>query len=234
MAFGFRTVNDDHIVQVDGEYPVMQIGGFGEAQAGVDHYFDKAITSSYQPLLFIRPRNGGFFMGLRFLGSPGSWTGFRFDACADQYHNHGLAGRNYGVWEYMIGEWAVRPSTDGYGLRVWDASGTLVYDAGVRHINLAYQFQTWQFIGGHRSDGWYYVMHHLDLPTASRIAPGAPGGNYLLINPFIAESSIAPGTHLQVQRKIGFTSTGLLSVRRNNYADAGSLIEPGIVGTPSP
>lgn len=228
MSFGFKVVNDDRIIQIDDSYPVLQFGGRGTCRAMTDHRFPRAFATSEPPWVFVRPASGTpYFMGLRFLGGPGNWYGMRIHSCADQYHNHGLAGRDHGSWNYILGEWAVAASTDQFGLRVWDGSGKLLYDAGVKYLQMEYQFQSWRY--GHRrsSGGWAFVMHYLDLPASASLDDPE---NYLLINPFICERFIVPADNLYTLRKLKISGNQLVSVMRTGWNGGADLIEPGIIG----
>lgn len=232
MSYGFKVVNDDHIVQIDESYPVLQLGEFGSGGANVDVYFSRPYTTSAPPWLFIRSAGGYFLIGLRFLGGPGAWTGYRMHATDDIYHNHGLAGRGAGTWQYMVGEWAVKPSNQQMGMRIWDGSGVLLYDAGVQHINLMYQFQSWTYRTRKTDNSYYFYEHQLDLPPAASLADP---NNYLLINPLMRERFNIPGDDGTSFRKIGpFTSSTILHVTRSRTGNFSlPYIHPGIIGRAS-
>jgi hypothetical protein len=232
MAFGFRIENDDRIVQVDDSYPVMQLSERGIGRADTNIMFSKTYTSGEPPMLFVRAaQSGGYMLGGKFLGSPGAWTGFRLQGCSSQYFNHSLSGRNYGSWQYMVGEWAVRKSSERYGLRVWDEDGKLLYDAGVQHIDMEYQFQRWQYGHRHEADGWYYVVHYLDLPAAASLADPR---NYLLANSLMAEYIQLPGTTRASSRKVGGLQSGrLIHVTQTNGKNIADMLHPGVIGRAS-
>lgn len=230
MSYGFKTTTDGRTVQIDDEHPVLQFSGSGKIIAGSDHVFQEAIKTTEPPWLFIRPADGSpFFMGMRFLGGPGNWYGVRIHSVSSQYHNHGGAGRNHGAWSYILGKWATDYSKDAYGMRVWDEGGRLLYDAGSRYIKLSFQFTRWRYGYRHSSGGWTYVMHYLDLPQSASMSDAS---NYLLINPFVTESTIEP-SFLIARRKIKIIGNQLLSVTQTSWKGGGDLIQPGIIGQAS-
>lgn len=232
MAFGFRITNDSHILQVDDAYPVMQLGEFGAGYANTAIYFSRPYTTSEPPWLFLRGGGGAYLMGLRFIGGAGHWAGFRLHACWDARHNHGLAGRDAGYWQFMVGEWAVRRSDENYGMRVWDANGKLIYDAGVRFIKMAYQFQAWQYAGRSSEKTWLYYTHRLSLPAAASLADP---DNYLLVNPLMRERFNVPGGDGASFRKVGPFTTGYVDhITRSMYRDYTiTHIQPGVIGRAS-
>lgn len=232
MAFGFKAVNDDRVVQIDDAYPVLQLGEFGSGAANTDIYFSRPYRTTEPPWLFMRGGGGGFLMGVKFIGGPGSWIGFRFHACGDVRHNHGLAGRNYGVWQFMVGEWGVHYSSDKYGLRIWGPNGQLLYDAGVRFISMKYQFQQWRYRSRHSDNGWLFYHHFLTLPADASLADP---DNYLLVNPMVRERFNVPGGDSTSFRKVGpFTGGEVLHVTRSMYRNFEiTYIQPGIIGRAS-
>ena len=232
MAFGFRAVNDDHVVQIDERFPVMQLVETGTVLADVDVLFVRVLTSTQQPWLFIRGAQvGGYIMGVKFLGGPGQWTGFRLHAVSDLYHSHGLAGRSFGSWQYMVGEWAVRRSADRWGMRVWDGKAELLYDAGVQYINMRFQFQRWRYSHREKSGGWVFVVHYLDLSAEASLSGS---DRYLLINPLARERFNLPSYQSTTMRKVGgLQSNRLEHISRTSWEGVDDFIQPGIIGSPS-
>ena len=233
MAFGFKAVNEDRVIQIDDSYPVLQFGETGNATPGVNIYFSRPYTSIEQPWLFMRGGNGGYLMGVKFIGGPGLWKGFRFHACASATHDHGLAGRSYGSWKFMVGEWKVSYSGEKYGMRIWDSEGALIYDAGARFISMKYQFQRWLY-RSRRTDkyGRSHYYHALTLPSSASLANTE---NYILVNPMARERFNAVGEVTVSQRKIGpLTGSEVMHI---TYSDSRSLnityIQPGIIGRAS-
>lgn len=227
MSYGFKSTTDGRTIQIDDEYPILQFNGGGIARASVDCIFPSAVTTQQPPWIFIRPENGSpFFMGMKFLGGPGNWYGMKIHSCRDQYNNHGFAGRDFGSWKYIIGEWAVRYSKETYGMRIWDSNRSLIYDAGSRYIKLSFQFERWRYGYRHANGGWLYVMHYLNLPPGSSMSNP---NNYLLINPFIIEATVEPDL-LPAERKIRMSGDQLLSVTMTGWKGGADLIQPGIIG----
>lgn len=233
MAFGFKAVNEDRVIQIDEAHPVLQFGEVGSASAGVNIYFSRTYRSIEQPWLFMRGGNGGYLMGVKFIGGPGSWTGFRFHACASATHSHGLSGRSHGVWQFMVGEWKVRYSDEKYGMRLWDENGILIYDAGVRFISMKYQFQEWRYRArGTDRNGRSFYYHALTLPPGASLSDPE---NYILVNPMARERLNVIGEVNASHKKVGpFNSSEVMHIV---HSDSRSLnityIQPGIIGRAS-
>lgn len=229
MPFGFSVLNDYSEVQIDSKSPLLQYRGSGEVNSGAIAYFPAPVKSQTPPLIFAKPVSGALFLfALKFIGSPGNWTGFVVQATTNQWHNHGLAGRTAGRWKYLVADWEVAPSGEAYGLQVFGPDGKLTYDAGGRHIELMNYFTTWTY--GYRSqkNGYLFVMHYLDLGSSSTLDHPS---NYVLLNPFMAEVLYAySGDDNLTRRKIKIGGSQLISVMQTNLKSLGNKIEPGIIG----
>lgn len=232
MSFGFKAINDGSSIQIDDSYPVLQYTESGSAPANVNVYFSRTYTTVMPPWLFLRGGNGGYLMGLKFIGSPGAWTGFKLHACSDIEHNHGLSGRNYGTYQFIVGEWTVKKSTEDFGLRLWNEDGALTFDSGARMIHLRYQFKTWAYSSRSSDGGWLFYRHILTLDAKSSLANA---NNYLLINPLMRERFNVPGGDGTSFRKVGpLTGGQIIHVTRSGYTNYSvPYIHPGIIGSPS-
>lgn len=225
MTFGFKAINDDSVVQVDDTYKVMQLVGQGVATPGTSIYFPRVCRSVEPPWIFMRPLDGGWFLGLSFIGSPGAWSGFRFHACASVTFNHSLAGRLHGRWEYAVGEWAVQASDEYYGMRLWDENGRLLWDAGVRYMKLQQPFRTF-----YRASLGYGHGYALDLEPAASLADP---NNFLLMNPYANEQNRSPSGYF-VCRKVGGFGTSQVLIAIESGGDGNpylsSYVAPSFIG----
>lgn len=231
MSYGFRSFNDQKFVQIDDTYPVLQYVESGVCQANVDVWFSEAYSSDMPPWLFLRGGSGGYLFGVKFLGGPGAWTGFKLQGCSDIYHNHGLAGRGYGTWDYMVGKWSVKKSSENFGIRLWNGSGDLTFDSGTRVINLQFQFSNWSYQYRHSENYYLYYVHSLSLSPSASLASSK---NYLFINPLMRERFNVPGGDGTSFRKVGpLTGETINHVTRSMYRDFNlPYVHPGIIGSP--
>lgn len=232
MTFGIKTLNASNVTQLDNQNPIMHLAAIGTSAANVNVIFPKIITSSQQPWLFLRGLQAdGCFIGAKFLGAPGRWEGFIFQAVQSPYHNHSLAGRSYGSWGYMVGEFTVNPSQDPWGIRLWDGNQQMLFDGGNRYINIQSQLQKWVYAGSSREDGYVYVKHGLSLPAESSLE--LPN-NYFLVNPIMKERFNIPADYGLAKRKIaGLSSAQPMQFTQTNWPGVTDFIVPGIIGSPS-
>lgn len=142
MTYGFQSINDSSMVQIDSEAPRLCLlttgtySGSGTA-SGV---FSRPITSQDPPMVFIRPDQTAQIqvpISIWFSGAPGSWTGFNMKA-----------SNVYGVLSglYFVAAWASM-GTSQYGMRLWDTSATLVYDSGAPAVVVTYASGSWTYLG---------------------------------------------------------------------------------------
>lgn len=205
MSFGFAAYGDDHQVIIDDVYPVLRLAWTGYAAADTEVAFPQPVTTAEPPYLFIRPSDYSvFLLCVSFRGGPGYWTGFRIQSCAGAGFNHGAGGRNYGGWNYMVALWDNTPSSERFGMRVWDGGGRLLFDAGHRTVELLYQGNNWGYAGNFNSGSWTYMQH-------SMAAPFSDPEVYLLANPFSTEG-VPVAADGRYSRKVGFNPGYLLHV----------------------
>lgn len=132
MAFGFRAINDNNEVQIDGTYTnhlIVESGSytqpaFSSGTSWKDVTFSNTYT--YPPIIFTRQsyylsllsytKSGSNFTGFRTLSDTGS-TGFTVD------------------WYACVPSEAT--SLENWGMRIWNESSELVFDSGRNYMKIA-------------------------------------------------------------------------------------------------
>lgn len=187
MTFGVQFTNGSNTVVLDSEYARLSVLCSGrytpnsDSGRGTTVVFPAPITTQEPPLVFIKPDATGL-AGLtlfRATGSAGNWTGFYF-------YGQGIgstASTPNGV--YFAAAFAATP-TAAFGMRIWDASGKLLYDPDTPSALFTRSFQTWTY---ERSDtdpqgsyrNWYKVIDGLpaanEFVLASNFSMYMVGGN---------------------------------------------------------
>lgn len=177
MAYGVQFTNNSNVVTLDSEFARLSVIASGrfqpteESGLGSTTYFARPVTSQEPPLVFIRPDTVNAIAGLcrmRLIGSAGNWTGFYVRA-----YNVNTAQPN---GRYFVAAFAAQ-AVSGYGARMWDAAGKLIFDSGTASANFTRSFQNWT-----------YVTSDLDQQGLTRIyytVPfNFPENEYLLLNSF--------------------------------------------------
>lgn len=177
MTYGVQFTNNSNVVTLDSEFARLSVIASGrfqpteESGLGSTTYFARPVTSQEPPLVFIRPDTVNAVAGLcrmRLIGSAGNWTGFYVRA-----YNVNTAQPN---GRYFVAAFAAQ-AVSGYGARMWDAAGKLIFDSGTASANFTRSFQNWT-----------YVTSDLDQQGLTRIyytVPfNFPENEYLLLNSF--------------------------------------------------
>ncbi|MBI6684538.1 hypothetical protein YA0697_22795 [Pseudomonas viridiflava] len=177
MTYGVQFTNNSNVVTLDSEFARLSVIASGrfqpteESGLGSTTYFARPVTSQEPPLVFIRPDTVNAIAGLcrmRLIGSAGNWTGFYVRA-----YNVNTAQPN---GRYFVAAFAAQ-AVSGYGARMWDAAGKLIFDSGTASANFTRSFQNWT-----------YVTSDLDQQGLTRIyytVPfNFPENEYLLLNSF--------------------------------------------------
>ncbi|QAY87205.1 hypothetical protein [Pseudomonas arsenicoxydans] len=170
MSFGFQSINDGALVQIDAEAPrlCMLTKGSYSGTTNASGVFSRAITSQDPPLVFVHPDPGVIQVPISvwFTGGPGNWTGFTMRA---SNVNATLSG------QYFAAAWASM-GTAAYGLRLWDQNAALVYDSGAPAVVVTFAAGNWTYLGDEvLTVGRRYIW------TIGKLL-GA--GEYISLNPF--------------------------------------------------
>lgn len=147
MGYGLQFTNNSDTVILDSEFARLTILGSGryaptqESGLGSVTSFPQVITSQEPPLVFVRPDTvAGGVAGLckmQVLGSPGAWTGFyvrAFDVNTLQPNGRWFAAA------------FMSKASAAYGLRMWDASGQVIFDSGNPVAVFTRAFQNWTYV----------------------------------------------------------------------------------------
>jgi hypothetical protein len=145
MTFGVQFTNTGNVVTLDSEFARLSVICSGryapteESNLGSTTNFPVVITTQEPPLVFVRPDTTTLQSGLTLMrvnGSPGAWTGFYVRA-----QNASTAQPN---GRYFAAAFKAQ-ATAAYGMRLWDASGALIFDSGTSSALFTRAFQNWTY-----------------------------------------------------------------------------------------
>ncbi|MEA1029400.1 hypothetical protein T3A99_12565 [Pseudomonas sp. N-137] len=177
MSYGVQFINNNNVVTLDSEYARLMVissgrylpnqdGGMGSVTT-----FPVAVTSQEPPLVFVRPDTVNAIAGMcqvRIIGSAGNWTGFYMRAYNTSISN--LNGR------YFVAAFAAQAIAQ-YGVRMWGASGQLLFDSGTPSANFTRAFQNWSYVKNDLTDQGLTRIYY-SVPF------NFPQDEFLLLNTF--------------------------------------------------
>lgn len=175
MSYGLTVSNDNDYIQIDSDTPrlcAVQKGNYSASSNTAVVSFSPAIKTQEPPCIFLRndqSRPNDLYDKLLITGSAGNWTGFQVRA-------NNVDWRPTGKWFAAV--FASVANTD-YGMRLWGASGEIVYDSGATPIIVTKSNSTWAYQGSvtfPTLGSAYYYTNGLVAPLAS--------DEYFLMNPF--------------------------------------------------
>lgn len=122
--YGVRARNDSNLVQIDNSNKAIRVassGSFAIGRRGPGDYitsgggtFSPAITTTEEPMVFLRSDTGMMVCNYRVVGSPGAWTGFTVDGWFG-----GAFNTLYYTVKWMVGtNVATSPPSGDYGIRI--------------------------------------------------------------------------------------------------------------------
>jgi hypothetical protein len=128
--WGLKVYNESGDLQIDGEYRnhhfkskgTLTVDGLTGSNVGATRK-EIAFTNCVAPVLAIRSVNSGFICNYLVASIVGTTWTFRLIG----NYNTGSGSRDV---EYWLFDNINSPSSETWGLRVWDAAGALVYDSG--------------------------------------------------------------------------------------------------------
>lgn len=140
MSFGLRFINANNEVTLDSEFArlvVLQRGNWN-AGGGVGRRvviaLDPVVTTEEPPLIFVRPNASTVFQFCLVNGSSGNWTSFSFTT----------SNTPGGNW-FSAAFKSVPVAS--YGLRLWSATSTLLFDSGTPCAKFTNYIAGWSFLG---------------------------------------------------------------------------------------
>lgn len=178
MTYGFKAIGDAGNVQIDDTYSNLHFRGAGsvvtttltDGGGGLSggSYVDVVFTGCKHNLFAIRCSVGATYI---LLGKSGTTWTYRFIA-AREGSTTSTVGTTIYYWRFDTGP---TTSSEGWGLRVWNASGDLTYDSGYKTLVLEDFKQNFTFITpDDGSKDWAYSS---SLSLA--FVPAITGGDYL-------------------------------------------------------
>ena len=131
VQYGIRTRNNDLVMQIDNQNRVLTVSSSGSfflgRRAPGDYVqsqnitFPTKITSQEKPLIFLNSADYMMVSGFYVIGSPGNWIGFHLDYWSG--HNNVAAF----TVKWMCGDFSRLISASGYGARVKDEEGRVIF-----------------------------------------------------------------------------------------------------------
>lgn len=176
MTFGVQFTNTGNVVTLDSEFARLSVICSGryapteESNLGSTTNFPVTITSQEPPLIFVRPDTTTLMSGLtqaRVNGSAGAWTGFYVRA-----QNASTAQPN---GKYFAAAFLAQP-TAAFGMRLWNASGSLIFDSGTSAALFTRAFQNWTYDHTDTASPNYFNYY--------TVAFNFPANEYMMINNF--------------------------------------------------
>jgi hypothetical protein len=176
MTFGVQFTNNSNVVTLDSEFARLSVICSGryapteESNLGSTTNFPVVITSQEPPLVFVRPDTTSIQSGLTLMrvnGSPGAWTGFYVRA-----FNANTAQPN---GRYFAAAFKAQPIAT-FGMRIWDATGALIFDPGTTPALFTRSFQNWTY-----SNSVFISPNYFNYYT---VTFDFPTNEYMMINNF--------------------------------------------------
>lgn len=162
MSYGFRSVTDTGVVQLDENQHELCVveSGVGAATEGEAFGWSNALyagTYTYPPLVFVRPHAYGTWVGAYAWGSQTipSFNGFGY--CASGAFD----------WKAVSSENVPAPSGS-FGLQIWDSTGASIYDTRKGYMAVKNVFRFYEGGIGDRvvacnADGPWFCINNLAL-----------------------------------------------------------------------
>jgi hypothetical protein len=175
MSFGFRSLNDGGVLQIDSETPVLSViesGSYAPTgqENGLASYitYHSPILTMEPPLFFIRPIGNTRTVFARPLGTPGNWTGFYIRGYSSDFPQNG---------KWFCAAFIAR-ATASFGMRLWAADRTILFDSGCPLVNVTDIIRTWSYSGQETVGAIGEVINW------ARFQYSFPAETYLMINSF--------------------------------------------------
>ena len=220
MSFGLLVRNNDNYVQIDSESPRLCALYSGTYQATSSDtatvVFPSPITTTEPPCIFVRnteTRPDDLYRLMLITGAPNNWTGFTISAA-------NVTWRPAGKWFAAV---FASKSNASWGLRMWGADGSVIYDSGATPVTVTKATNSWSFQGSIQlaiGNAYYY--------RAEAVGP-LVSDEYFMINPF-SRGILAPQRATWNQSGIRFNYSEnrlqLYSVGTTGWIDPGM---PGVI-----
>ena len=176
MSYGLSVVNDSNYIQIDSDTPrlcAIYNGTYLAVGSNVATVtFPSPITTSEPPCIFLRndpSTNDVLYDQLYITGGPNNWTGFNV-------RGNNVTWRPAGKW--FVAVFSSKAKSD-YGLRLFGADGSVIYDSGAAPVVVTKANSTWKYEGvvQFQSIGaGFFYSNQLVAPLAT--------DEYFLMNPY--------------------------------------------------
>lgn len=176
MSYGLSVINDSSYLQIDSDNPrlcALYKGTYTSGSNTAVITFPAAITTAEPPCIFLQnssARNDDLYDQMYMTGSAGNWTGFVLRA-------NNINMRPTGKWFAAV--FASLATGNQYGLRIWNESGTILFDSGATPIIFTKANHNWTYQGVVQFPSLgaaYFYANSLVAPLAS--------DEYFMMNPY--------------------------------------------------
>ncbi|WP_338508732.1 hypothetical protein [Pseudomonas poae] len=163
-TFGLKVISDSGSISLDSEFSRLCTFHKGTYSSGVSFSFQQTVTTQEPPLVFVRPNNNGSFiqLGVALIGSAGAWTGAT------------VVGSTSHSGSIFVAAFASK-STASYGMRLWDATGKLIFDSGMQVVVFTRVAQNWTYTNT-TQDVQGFITNWYSIPLNYGL------GDYFMIN----------------------------------------------------
>ena len=132
----------------------------------VEEIYPEPITTDEPPYIFATPNgqyNGGGIGAFVHKGGPGNWIGFELIFAYDLYYTNvmnknAIVGQPTG-WTYHICQYGAEPSTDKYGMRLWNSKRELTFDSGWDIVPFRELLRNW-VPESNNPTRYYNILHY--------------------------------------------------------------------------
>ena len=152
MDYGLSVTNDYGSVIISSSYKVLVFSERGlfqitskysDGEGSGEVTFAKPVLTQEPPQVFVRyinGRHGALALYTTLRGAAGNWTGFKVTSAVAG----GSAQQNYSM-EHVICKYSDKPSTDVYGLEVYDEQGKIAFTSSDRIVKYNKFTRNWRW-----------------------------------------------------------------------------------------
>lgn len=220
MTYGLKVTNGNDYIQIDSDSPRLcsiYNGTYSATSSRVAVIvFPKPITTEEPPCIFIRnspSRPNDLYDEMVLTGTSGSWTGFRISAANSTW-------RPSGKWFASVFS---SLAAEDYGLRLWSASGEILYDSGAAPVIFTRANSNWKYAGRVVLPGYGSTQNYINASPATTLLED----EYFMINP-LSRGVLANGSTWDYMGARFNYTTGKLEMFIRTITQGGAWTDQGM------